>query len=711
MEKPNKKLNRVENLEKKEEKPFEEKESAKQEALTPEELEKYKQEGQQMIDSYHKFFMTYAKDVSLDFVMSNGFYTDLEEGRVNLDTKWFAEKDFSPEQILWGILHELSHFRDLAEDPDGMMENFEYIEGQAKKTGAVLIQKWEEQYGKSDPEFIENLKKQQPISKKDPSKTLNTVEQTAYTIHHTFFNILDDIYVNNLVARKAPKFEEGEAGGEAVKKLYKEKLFNKNDYSKLPRHLQFLYKLIREEMVKDEEVIVSPQIEEIMTREIEFQGEQYTPKEIIENFVKPRGRRDTKASQRYLVFKHTLELIFEELLMEDIEEWEPEKPSKTDGEKIESGAVNPFSVNYNELDENSLDKIPHEDVHDWMDKYQKDQKEQEARKKEQEESDKRTVEEKAEKVQENMDKTWAEKHGVSYEILQKYRQVEREVEPYLEELSLLWRKIIFGTHKVIEREIEGHFKTGIELDMDEVVKEWPKINKGDLEETRTMKRMIQKEVLVRKPELIRVRLVGDMSGSMDAQKIHILQQCLVLILSSLREFNTYLNLTRSQTKTKLETDTEAWIFGNDAEKVKSFREEKGLDDEQVEIIKIFEKLSRTLGRTNDNIPLGKILKSLTSEEREKIEQEKILEMVFEITDGGSSVPNDTRNKVNDLIELGVIARAFQIGVVSDEEKRKFNDVWNRGREEKLGKIVGENIENLLPTMVELLKEYLGDIKL
>ena len=58
----------------------------------PDALELYKKEGQEMIDAYRRFFTTYAKDVSLDFKMSDGFYIDLENGVVNLDTKWFAEK-------------------------------------------------------------------------------------------------------------------------------------------------------------------------------------------------------------------------------------------------------------------------------------------------------------------------------------------------------------------------------------------------------------------------------------------------------------------------------------------------------------------------------------------------------------------------------------------------------------------------------------------
>jgi len=259
--------------------------------------------------------------------------------------------------------------------------------------------------------------------------------------------------------------------------------------------------------------------------------------------------------------------------------------------------------------------------------------------------------------------------------------------------------------------MEGHFKTGTELDIGKVIEKWPEIQKHDPAEAEVMKKMVSKERLVQRPELIRVRLVGDMSGSMNAEKIHVLQQCFVLLLSSIREFETYLNLTRSQTKTKLEVDTEGWIFGDDAKRVKKLRSESGIEDEQVEIVKIFEYLGSTIGSTYDNKALKKILEEIPSEERDKIAQEKIMEMVFEITDGGSSAKEDARGAVDDLINTNVIARAFQIGETSDEEKAIFNSVWNVNREEKLGEIVGSDIQNLLPAITELLKKYLGNVRL
>jgi len=695
-------------VEKKEEKPFERPEKA---VDVSEELRQYQKKGQEMIDSYKRFFTTFAKDVSLDFRMSDGFSIDLKNGVVHLNTKWFADKDFSQEQILWANLHELSHFRDLTQDPEGVMKNFEYIREQAKRTGALILQKWEQKYGSTDPEFIDRMKKQRPISKKDPTKTMNAVEQAAYKIHHTFYNVFDDVYVNNLVSRRAPRFESEGADGEEIEKLYREKLFSETDYSKLPRHLQFLYKLLREEMVPNEEVILNDEMAGAMQRKIKFQGREYRPKEIMEQFIKPRGGRDTKASRRYFVLQNTLEPVFMELLMKDLRDWELQKPEeqkdRNELQEETSEAGNPFGQNYQEFDKNSPSQINNQDIQDWMDKYQEDKKKEA----EQKANEQKSAEKKAEEAQEKMDKEWCQKHNLDFKILHQYRQIEREVAPYLEDLSRLWQRIIFGSTKKIERGLEGYYKVGTELDVGKVIEEWPKIQKGNFEETKVMKKMTRKEVLIRKPELIRVRLVGDMSHSMNEAKKHVLQQCFVLLLSSLREFNTYLNLTRSETKSKLEVDTEAWIFGDQAQRVKRLRGESGMDDEQVETIKIFEHLQNNIGSTDDNKALEAILRSLNPEDREKISQGEIMEMVFEITDGGSTAPEAAKKAVDALQETGVITRAFQIGSVSGEEKKIFNDVWNEGREERLGEIVGEKIENLLPAVTELLKKYLSGVKL
>ena len=64
-----------------------------------------------------------------------------------------------------------------------------------------------------------------------------------------------------------------------------------------------------------------------------------------------------------------------------------------------------------------------------------------------------------------------------------------------------------------------------------------------------------------------------------------------------------------------------------------------------------------------------------------------------------------------MLSEGVITRGFQIGETSKKEKEIFNEVWNDGRQESHGEIVGKNIANLLPAVASALKKYLGNIRL
>lgn len=133
------------------------------------EMEQYRAEAQTFIDSYERFFQTFAKDISLKMKLGSAFFIDLENGEVNEDIRWYANRGFTKVQILWAKLHELSHFRDLADDPDRMMRNFDHIQIMARVTGTAMMRKWEVAFGTSDPELIERLKKQMPFSKKKAS--------------------------------------------------------------------------------------------------------------------------------------------------------------------------------------------------------------------------------------------------------------------------------------------------------------------------------------------------------------------------------------------------------------------------------------------------------------------------------------------------------------------------------------------------------------
>lgn len=725
----------------------------------------YQEHAQAFIDRYSKtgFFANFAQDASISFKLSNAFYINLENGEVNLATEWFFKRGFTEEQILWAIMHEISHFRDLVMDSERLMKNFDYIKHEAKTTGEYMLNRWEQALDLSDPDqqrFFDSLKQEIPLDPKRPEKgSLNQLAMNAYKIHHAFYNCMDDIWVNNFVARKAPKFERGTKGGKAIEQLYKEQLFPGTDYTELSRHRQFIYALLRDDNVLDESSIVSPDVTEALNRQVMFNGKRYTPKELIQTFIKPRATRDTKAGERYSVIKRTLEPIFQELLQKDLEEWEPEytppeqqengqsgegqsegesqaQPETQDSSEQEPGESSgqespqkqptqpgkkaapsptgmPFQQEVDDWDEQSIDQLPDEMMDDFVEKYKETQAQKQKKQEEAQSKEKMTPEQKAQATQRKQDDQWAEQNADSnaskeelLKNLEQFRKIESEIRPYLQELAALWQHIIYGKSREVQRGIEGHFKSGTEIDMQAVVNEFGKIQKGEFDETRIFKKITNKEVVTKKPELIRVRLVGDMSGSMDEAKLHILQQVCVLLLSSLDTFNTYLNLSRSETKTKLRVETEAYTFSDSAQKIKSFGDQKN-----TEKISIFKHLQNSNGYTYDNKALELISKNLSPEDQEKMRTGKIMDIVFEITDGGSSDKKASKKAVKDLLEKEFIVRAFQIGETSADDQKAFDTVWNN---QELGTKYGEQVKDiaqLLSAVAKVLKDYLKEVRI
>lgn len=676
------------------------------EALAPE-LAAYERDASALLDSYRRFFQTFAKDVSLTFTVGEAFYIDLEKGEVSVNARWFAERGYTQEQILWAHLHELSHFRDLAEDTKGMEANFAYMKERARQTGSRIFEK-------------RKAATKSGMTPENESAQRNISMDAAHQIHRTFYYVLDDIYVNAQVARRAPAYSAGSNGHVAVQKLYREKLFPGTDYRKLPRHLQFMYALLRGRMVPGEEVQVGDDARAALDAPLQFKGETLLPAEIVARFIEPRQLRDTKAASRYAVIRYTLEPIFEKLLLKDLEEWQPKPPQNPPaggaGEggnaepSHEGQAGNPFDAEYKAFEKNSPDQLPDADIKRWLNKNKEDQEHKVADEKQRAKEAQKSPEQKAGESQARLDKQWSAKHGVQPESMSQFRRVEAEVSPYLDDLSRLWFRIIGEGGMKIERETAGYFTTGTELDIPEVIGKWPEISRGQAPEARVMKRQVSKEVLVRKPEEIRVRLVGDLSGSMDAAKKAVLQRCFVLILRSLQEFQAQLNAERVRAKTALRVDTEAWIFGSEAERIKQLRGDNSEDDEQVEIIRIFEHLNKDLGGTHDDKPLSAITRELTAEDATRIEDGKLIDIVFEITDGASSNPVATTLALNTLAQTGVVLRAFQIGKTGESEQATFNAIWNGGGQ-KFGEVVGEDIGNLLPAITAALKEQLQGVRI
>ncbi len=156
-----------------------------------------------------------------------------ETGDFLVDPRFFLDRDYTPEQATYGTLHEVAaHMKATLQAP--------------QHTARVL-------------QFSRQGKPQ-----------------------HIFNNIFEDIAGNKLIHAVLPRMQG------VAEDLYRDRLFPDDPptdvvpdettepviaYKDLPRHLQFLYKIIREEMIPDSQTEVSPEVQAAIDGLRDYQGQ------------------------------------------------------------------------------------------------------------------------------------------------------------------------------------------------------------------------------------------------------------------------------------------------------------------------------------------------------------------------------------------------------------------------------------------------------
>ncbi|MCC7522832.1 VWA domain-containing protein [Candidatus Uhrbacteria bacterium] len=681
--------------------------------ITKELFEEYKNSLQKMLDKNRGLLEAFSGDVSLEFIVADKYAIDFESGKVYLDATTLHERKETEEQALWSVLHELSHFLDYVEDKKGILDNFKHIQRKAKKIAPKIERKVVEAFGESHPELVESIKKKQPSG----SKTLEPMswaEQAGYKMYHTFYNCLDDIHVNARLTWKAQRYRPEAEGGQAVKTLYRDTLFPGNDYAEHPKHMQMPYKLLRESMVPDQNVILTERVFQEFENKIPLMGKSLTPKEWANEILIPGVKKDKRtgksqikqvsASARNAVIRQTLEPVFDRLLLEDLEEWEPKLPAPPN-EGMEQGASGmpqmPWEKEYKEFTNMSPDQAPegfYEDLAEQVIEMKEEQKNEEEKKNE---SQGKTPVQRAQELKDAADREWCRKNDLTLEQFREYEQLEKKIEPYLDELSNLWTKILRGLRIEQGRRMEGYFQTG-ELDVEKVVEEWPKIEQAKFDEVRVMERQLPKEILIRKPEEIRIRLLGDNSGSMNGERIEMLKQVATLILSSVREFNARMAWQSSEGDV-VTAKSQVVLYGHDHVVAKPLEAANG-DQESVDMRKAVTACNASGNDTLDALALHEVWKTInTPEEQERIKSGKVIDIMFEITDGGTGTLHQSMQIIKKLKEAGVITKAFQVGTAHEGEKKVFNTEWKED-----GKIVGKDLSKVVPAIAEMLEKIIGE---
>ena len=214
---------------------------------------------EQDVDSY-----TALMGVSgITVAVGDGWATDIKTGAVTVDPSFFVEEGYRPEWSSYAIMHEVSaHLRELITH--------------SEMSGMILAFR-----GKSKAK-------------------------------HLFHNIMSDIAGNKRIHHILP------AQADVAKQLYSEKLFAEDDYSALPRHLQLMYKIIRQEMIPESETVVLPEVDEAIARLRHFGDEGDI--DLIE-FSTRVNKSPTEEMKPEVKFKLWIDRIypeFEKLLEQDI---------------------------------------------------------------------------------------------------------------------------------------------------------------------------------------------------------------------------------------------------------------------------------------------------------------------------------------------------------------------------------------------------------
>jgi hypothetical protein len=234
--------------------------------------------------------------LNANFRVGNGWATDLRTGNFTLDPRFFVEKlGYSAEHSVYATLHELmAHVRDAIREPDFAARQIQF----AKKERGNAI----------------------------------------------FNNILADIHGNKLMHNLLPDMENVAA------ELYANKLFPETDpngrpvdYSKKPLHIQFLYRMIREEMIPGSHTHTRPEVTQAIHELRNFNGEE--GQDVIKYLTDPASKLsgDKRFDQQLMVIYPVYQRLLEQAKQEKQDQPDQQQQGEEgDGEGEPQESDDPF---------------------------------------------------------------------------------------------------------------------------------------------------------------------------------------------------------------------------------------------------------------------------------------------------------------------------------------------------------------------------------
>ncbi len=553
------------------------------------------------------------------FKRGNNWAIMPETGEATYDPKFFEDKGYTPSQALFGAFHEIkSHLvetADLLDTPGGQQAH----------------------------------------------ARLKTRTEKAHWLH-IWENCRTDIKGNRAIIQFAPSLHGD------MQAVYAEKLWPETDFTDKPKHLQFMYAILRRAMLPHEEVTIDPEVQQAIDDLRHVKG-----KDVIALSTDPRQDPllALRLSERYI------EPAIQKLHEKDMEE----KKQKGKGEEGQSGQADgqePFEGDYQDYEDNR--HAEPWDEEEIVEKIKETKDVQNAGNKQ--------------------DAGYEEEHGVKKEEVADYYREYKHVDPYIEPLREIFRRIV-EERKIPIRHLSALKEEGVMIDPGLVTQTYLDVTSG-VSNPKTMKDFEGRVIDEHIPGSFSVRLVADLSDSMEGQKAIVQRRSAILVMEGLREFTEMLDDQQDGIHPHLDVETELRSFGAGSTEV-----HKPLSKELTEKHRVafFKELLATGGGTNDYDALSKIevdVKNRINTDpvyAQDLKSGKRREIVIVLSDGDSGNVPLTQTHAKNLRELGV--KVVGLGMTKDATGITVTYAPD-------GQVCYDI--NELPTKLnELLSEYLGTI--
>lgn len=547
-----------------------------------------------------------------------------ETGETTYDPKFFEERGYTPSQALFAAFHEIKCH---------LVETAELIDSPQGE---------------------------------DAYQRLKTRQQERSWVH-IWENCRTDAKGNQVIIGFAPALAVD------TETLYREKLWPETDFTTKPRHLQFMYAVLRTAMVPNEQVVIAPEVQEAIDKLRNVKG-----KDVIALATDPTldPLLALRLSERYI------EPVIEELYQKDREEQQQSNQSRGQEQSQSQGQGNsePFEADYEDFENRHPEPFDEDEIEKKIKEvksYQDEATRQEA--------------------------GYEGEHGVSKKDAVEYYSEYKYIEPHIEPLrERVFRRLV-EQRKIPIRRLRALKEEGVMIDPGLVAQTYMDVQSG-IENPRNMKEFEGHLIDENIPSKFTARFVADQSTSMAENGKNITQRrAMILGMEALKEFTDMLDEEGEAITVDLDVQTELRSFGV-SEGTKVYKPlSKELTERQR--IEFFKGLLETSGGTNDYDALAEIEKdirqkiALDSEYASELKRGKRREIVIVTSDGDSGNVAETQKRCKSLRELGV--KVIGLGMTSDAEGIKTTYAPD-------GQVCYD--VNDMPKVIEnLLSDILGDL--